>query len=194
MKLKLTLVLLTVFAVSHLYSQNEDTINQSEKLLKPYSKIDFSFSGLGLSLDAPLSNKVLLEFAVGAGAGYRVDEDFRYRMYFDSPAVYASVHGKYYYNQEDRLRRSRPLSFNAGNFFGVKAKYTTPNLADEAKTWHTMLVAFHWGMQRKMGRHFLYQLTIGVGGAVDLEDKTTTHVTLYPDFNFRVSYVLPFGK
>ncbi len=115
-------------------------------------------------------------------------------MYFDSPAVYASVHGKYYYNQEDRLRRSRPLSFNAGNFFGVKAKYTTPNLAGEAKTWHTMLVAFHWGMQRKMGRHFLYQLTIGVGGAVDLEDKTTTHVTLYPDFNFRVSYVLPFGK
>lgn len=200
MKFKLTLVLVALLIVTNIFAQVEDktsselSIASTENTFKTYGKVDLSFSGLGLSLETPISNVIMLEVAAGAGAGYRVDEDFRYRMYFDSPSIYGSVHGKYYYNQALRTERGRSVNFNAGNFFGVKAKYTTPNLVGETKTWHTMIAAFHWGMQRKMGRHFMYQLTVGIGGAIDLDDKTTTHMTLFPDFNFRVSYVLPFGN
>lgn len=189
MKQRLIFISILLLIVSAIFSQ--EIGEQRSKYLKTQGKIDFGFSGLSLSLETPVSNKVLLEFAAGLGAGYKVNEDFKYRMYFDDPAFFGSAHMKYYYNQQDRVDAGRPVSYNAGNFFGIKAKYTSPTLKDQ-KTWHTMLIGFHWGMQRKMGKYFLYQFNAGIGAAVDLEDKTSTHVTLFPDLNFRISYVFPF--
>lgn len=190
MKYKLTIIgILLVISVLPFFAQDESKV--SKRYLETLGKVDLGFSGLGLSLETPVSDKILLELAAGLGAGYRVDEDFRYRMYFDDPAAFGSVHMKYYYNQQKRVDRGRPVSFNAGNFFGIKAKYASPTL-DEKKTWHTMLVGVHWGMQRKMAKYFLYQFNVGVGLAIDLEQKNSNHITPFPDINFRVSYVLPF--
>lgn len=190
--MKYRLIIVGVFMLFSLLSAAQnDSEKSNAKYLKTQGKVDLGFSGLGLSIEKPISEKVLLEIAAGLGAGYRVDEDFRYRMYFDDPAVFGSVHMKYYYNLQDRVNRGRPVSNNAGNFFGLKAKYTSPTLHEE-KTWHTLLTGFHWGLQRKMGKYFLYQFNIGIGAAVDLDNKNSNHVALFPDFNFRISYILPF--
>lgn len=188
MKFRLIITSILFLIISPLCAQNEDA---EVRYLVTQGKVDLGFSGLGLSIETPVSNKVLLEMAAGLGAGYRVNEDFRYRMYFDDPAAFASVHMKYYYNQERRVSKGRPVSYNAGNFFGIKAKYTSPTLW-EKQTWHTLLTGFHWGMQRKMGKYFLYQFNVGIGVAIDLENKNPNHITPFPDLNFRISYVLPF--
>lgn len=179
-------VLFLILSSSNLLAQ-EDT----ERYLKTYSKVDLSFSGIGLSIETPISDRILFEAAGGVGAGYMVNEDFKYRWYFDNPSFYASAHAKYYIRKDMRVAKGTSQRFNSGNFFALKAKYTTPTLHDN-KTWHTLLAAVHWGLQRNIGEHFLFQLTLGVGGAIDLDNKTTTHVTLYPDANLRFSYILPF--
>ena len=108
-----TIGILLILSIS-LFSQEGD-----KKYLTTLGKIDLGFSGLGLSFETPTSNKVLLEIAAGAGAGYKINEDFKYRLYFDNPAIFASVHMKYYFNQQDRIDKGRPISYNAGNFFGI---------------------------------------------------------------------------
>lgn len=189
---KLIIISILLIFFSPILAQNK-VDKEYTRYLKTLGKVDLGLSGLGLSLETPVSDQVLLEFAAGLGAGYKVDEDFRYRLYFNDPAVFGSAHMKYYYNQQSRVDRGRPVSYNAGNFFGIKAKYTSPTLWEQ-QTWHTMLVGFHWGLQRKIGKYFLYQFDVGIGVAVDLENKNSHHITPFPDLNFRISYVLPFGK
>lgn len=188
MNYKIATTIVLLLFTTYVYSQSEAN---TERYLKTYVKADVSFSGLGLSLETPFSDRVLFEVAAGAGAGYKVNEDFKYRMYFDNPSLYASLHAKYYINKEMQIQKGAKQKFNSGNFFALKVKYTTPTIHNE-RTWHTMLAAFHWGLQRNLGKHFIYQLTLGVGGAIDLDNKTTTHLTMYPDANFRFSYILPF--
>lgn len=189
MKYRLIIIAIACLSLSsYTFAQSE---GETERYLRTYSKVDLSFSGLGLSIETPISDRVLFEAAGGVGAGYKVNEDFKYRLYFDNPSLYASVNAKYYIRKDMRVQKGSAERFNSGNFFAIKAKYTTPTLHD-AKTWHTMLAAVHWGLQRNMGNHFLFQITLGVGAAIDLDNKTTTHMTMYPDANIRFSYILPF--
>lgn len=191
---RLIKVILMFLFVTKISAQSEGIVaidTTTERYLKTYSKIDLSFSGLGFAIETPISDRVLLEFAVGLGAGYKVNEDFKYRMYFNDPAIYSSVAAKYYINKKTQVKKGTSERLNSGNFFALKSKYVTPTLRD-SKTWDTMLVALHWGLQRNIGKHFVYQLTLGIGGAIDMDDKTSTHLTLYPDVNFRFSYILPF--
>ncbi len=191
MKIRIGILLsFTLFACS-LFAQEKVENEKIEKHLATYGKIDFGFSGLSLTFDTPLSEKILLELGAGLGAGYQIDEDYRYRLYFDDPAFFASLHCKYYYKQKRVFDGDKNVSFNSGNFFGIKVKYTSRTLRND-KLWHTVLTGFHWGLQRKLGKHFLYQINLGIGAAFDVDSKTTTHMTLYPDANFRFSYVLPF--
>lgn len=191
MKIKLGVLFLSLLLSAYTSAQEASEDVKVEKHLATYGKIDFGFSGLSLSFDTPLSEKILLEAALGLGAGYEIDEDYKYRFYFEDPAFFASLHGKYYYKQNRILDGDKNVSFNSGNFFGVKVKYTSRTLRKD-KLWHSLLTGFHWGMQRKLGKHFLYQLDLGVGAAFDIDSKSTTHMTLFPDANFRFSYVLPF--
>lgn len=190
MKVKLSVLFFLLLFSYNICSQENRYVD--EGALGTFAKIDFGFSGLGVSFDTPLSDKVLLEFGAGLGAAYQIDEDFKYRLYFDDPAFFATAHAKYYFKQKKVIdNKGRNVSFNTGNFFGIKVKYASPTLHDE-KMWHTLLTGVNWGLQRKLGKHFLYQLNLGIGAAIDIDSKTTTHMTLFPDANFRLSYVLPF--
>lgn len=194
MNIKLSILALSLLLTVNLFSQENTTESNLEQTntLETYAKIDLGFSGLGFSVETPINHRIILEAAAGLGAGYRIDEDFIYRFYFEDPAFFASAHGKFYYNQEKRVRKGKSLSLNSGNFFGIKVKYASPTLRKD-KTWHSLLTGFHWGLQRKLGNHFLYQLDIGIGAAFDIDSQTRTQMTLFPDFNFRISYVLPFN-
>ena len=193
MKIKQSIILFIflLFCIKTFSQENMSETKKLESHLKTSAKVDFGLSGLGLSLDKPFSEHVLLEVAAGLGASYQINEDFKYRLYFDDPAFFATIHGKYYYKQDKVYEDGKNASFNSGKFFGIKVKYTSPTLRKE-KMWHTLLTGFHWGLQRKLGKHFLYQLNIGVGAAIDVDSKTKTHVTLFPDANFRFSYVISF--
>lgn len=189
MNLKSNILFFILLMSCGLFAQNDKSDKEKLKIKqRTQGKVDFGFSGLGLSIETPASENILLEFAAGLGAAYQVNEDFKYRFYFDDPAFFATAHGKYYYIHTDQ-EKTNPL--NSGNFFGIKVKYASPTLRNE-KMWHTLLTGFHWGLQRRLGNHFLYQLDLGVGAAIDIDSKTTTKMTLFPDANFRFSYVLPF--
>lgn len=169
--------------------------NEKENLsfLKPTIQADLSFSGLGFSGNIPLSQAILFEVGAGLGAGYRINEDFKYYLYLDNPAVYANLHAKYYYELKKNRAKDRNRKFNSGNFAGLQVQYTSPNISEQV-AWNTLLTSVHWGMQRQLYKRFVMQLTLGVGVAMNLDFSETTNVSLFPDVNFKISYVLPLGK
>lgn len=159
--------------------------------MKSFSKIDFGFSGLGVSYETPLSEKFLFEVGAGLGAGYIIDnETFNYTWYLDDPSAFLSVHGKYVYNRHTRVKKGKSLNLNSGNFWGLKMKYTTPTLRYSFNS-ESLLIGLHWGIQRQLSSHFSYQLQTGLGYGLDVSQYNMGG-RLFPDINIRFSYVLPF--
>ncbi|MDR0825327.1 MAG: hypothetical protein LBN74_09555 [Prevotella sp.] len=161
--------------------------------LKSYGKIGFGFSGLDVSWDIPVSDKILFEAAAGLGAGYFISSgDYNYKWYLDDPVAFFTLHGKYYINRTKRLKQGKSIDLNTGSFIGIKAKYVTQTLR-YSFNWKTLLIAAHWGMQRPIGKHFSYEFYAGLGYAVDMSEYNDGGC-LYPDLNIRISYILPFTK
>lgn len=190
---KIGLFIILLVSNIYMYAQMDSNLKEDEspRYLSTNLKVDAGFSGIGLSVETPLSDYVLFEAAAGLGAGYRINKDYVYRFYFDNPAFYSTISGKYYYNQQSRTDNGKSTRFNSGNFFGFKVKYASPTLS-EKKTWNTLLTGFHWGLQRKIGTYFLYQFDIGIGASFGIDPKATQMMTLFPDMNFKISYVIPF--
>lgn len=88
---------------------------------------------------------------------------------------------RYYYNQQGRERHNRAHGSFAGNYLALEATtelarvryydysfdYTTnpyPTIADsEYRTQITPLLNVYWGLQRRLGSHFLYDFNVGAG-------------------------------
>ena len=82
-----------------------------------------------------------------------------------------------YYNQEGRARRNRAHGPFVGNYYALEAttelnrrefyRYDPQGVSLGVDTDHriqaTPLLTAHWGMQRRLGQHFLYDANIGLG-------------------------------
>ena len=93
------------------------------------------------------------------------------------PTGALSIGGRYYYNQEGRARHDRAQGSFVGNYLAVELHtemlrtpefvVTTPypNLDGyhTYRTDYTPTLNLLWGMQRRLGRNFLFDLNAGVG-------------------------------
>lgn len=86
---------------------------------------------------------------------------------------------RYYYNQAGRERHNRAHGAFQGNYLALEAltelqrvryftyddtTYPFPTLVtSEYRTQATPLLNVYWGMQRRLGRHFLYDVNVGAG-------------------------------
>ena len=119
-----------------------------------------------------------------------VDFTLSHRQYYLAGAAEqaALVHSgaiglglRYYYNQQGRERHNRAHGSFVGNYLALEATtelervryydysydYTTnPNpttFASEYRTQTTPLLNVYWGLQRRLGPHFLYDFNVGAG-------------------------------
>ena len=98
------------------------------------------------------------------------------------------VGGRYYYNQEGRARNNRAHGLFIGNYVGLEA--------------HTELEKFGnfrigpslnaiWGMQRRLGRNFLFDFNAGIGYGPNSDATTgyrTSAGTIATQFNLGIYF------
>ena len=117
-----------------------------------------------------------------------VDFSFSHRdyYYFGVPEKEALVHSgalgvglRYYYNQAGRERHNRAHGAFQGNYLSLEAltelqrvryvvfdDFTYPyptKLSLGYRTQTTPLLNVYWGLQRRLGQHFLYDFNVGAG-------------------------------
>jgi hypothetical protein len=78
------------------------------------------------------------------------------------PSAALGIGGRYYYNQAGRARHNRPHGAFVGNYLGAELHtemLRRPGLSNEVVPAFNVL----WGMQRRLGRNFLFDFNAGVG-------------------------------
>ena len=163
---------------------------QEVKILKTQLKLDLGLQGVGLSFEPRISNKLTVDFCAGVGGGYDVDdENLAYHLL--TPAYYISLTPKFFYNIKKRISKSKNTTLNSGNYIGIRFKSVNTFVpqADlpDAISDHVSLLNIHWGIQRTIGGHWLFNSQVGVGYAQDIDCGCGT---FYPALDIKLSYIL----
>lgn len=166
--------------------------NSFDKKLTSFTKIDFGLQGIGLTYEPRFSNKLTIDLSAGVGGGYDIAEGhLNYKLELRKPAFYFSVTPKYFYNRTSSSIKGKSTLFNSGNYFGLRLKYVTPNDRQSDLTRNSILTNIHWGIQRAIGNNWTLNSHLGLGYAQDID---YSFGTIYPAFDFKVSYIIPRTK
>lgn len=172
---------------TRLENQQDKFTNYNDTDLFKKLRLNLSFSGLGISIELPVSNTFALDYEIGLGASYTINQNFNYHFRLDDPSVYAIVFGKYYYNMSDKNISANKHSKE--NFWGFKAKYASESIIKHRDS-NTLFFATNWGIRRHIYNNFYLNLTMGIGSAISLARQSYYRFTLYPDFNLKISYAI----
>jgi hypothetical protein len=162
--------------------------------LKSLTKLDLGLQGVGLSYEPRLSNKLTIDFSAGAGGGYSISESsLSYKWPLLQPALYFMITPKFYYNRKKRIAKGKNFQNNAGNYFGLRLKYTTENNTSDysSQVYQSGLINLHWGMQRSMSNKWILNLHAGAGYATDIGSGWGT---VYPAVELKFSYLFKKSK
>jgi hypothetical protein len=168
----------------------------SSQSLQTIPKIGIGINGLDFSVEIPVAEKITIEPAIGLGPSYDFSDKDALTKKIDwhwallEPSLHASMYGKFFYNRDKRIRKTKSLLFNSGNFIGAKVKYVSKPLTSEefhGQT-NTFIANLNWGGQHNIGKHWNYSYSVGLGYGRNLD---ISYGTFYPAFDLKVAYVLP---
>ena len=180
--------LLILFLYSFNLSFGQET--SSDTTLSSYLKLDLGGQGPGLTYEARLSNKMTADLSAGIGGGYEIAEGFM-EVNYGRPAFYFSFTPKYFYNRRKRIEKGKETSLNAGNYFGLRLKYVTPNNRTYPYYNSGFLVNIHWSILRTLGKNWTFNSHFGAGYAQDIDFGFGT---IYPAIDFKFSYIFSRSK
>jgi hypothetical protein len=99
----------------------------------------------------------------------QLDTDFRLAtrneygdQHFFIPSGALGVGARYYYNQQSRAQHHRAAGPFIGNYVALELHTAMHQRAGEANSYEPSLNAV-WGMQRRLGHHFLFDFNAGLG-------------------------------
>jgi hypothetical protein len=160
-----------------------------------FSKLDFGPQGIGPSFETRLGNKWMVDLSLGAGGGYAIlGNEFKYKLSgLSGPEIYFSINPRFYYNRAKRLAAGKSIARNSGNYWGIRLKYVTDKIAENFVVWDALLFNIHWGMQRPVGKRWVFNSHIGPGfGMVYYlfsKDQLPGLNSLYPSIELKISYL-----
>jgi hypothetical protein len=163
---------------------------QTTKTVIKLIKLDIGSQGAGLSYEPKVFNNFTIDLCAGVGGGYDIDKsEFTYAVL--KPALYLSLTPKYFYNIQRRISKGKNTQLNSANYFGIRVKYVTPfapqiDPEDPIST-NAVLTNIHWGIQRAIGGHWLFNSQIGVGYGADIDCNCGM---IYPAFDFKFAYII----
>ncbi|RYE19692.1 MAG: hypothetical protein EOP45_12250 [Sphingobacteriaceae bacterium] len=180
------LLLMSLLAASIFTASAQDSTGNTS--LKSLTRLDLGFGGVGFTYEPRLGNKMTMDLSAGAGGGYNVHEggvDYRWDLL--QPSIYFIVNPKLYYNRQKRIRKGKSVLNNSGNYFGLRLKYTTESISSgNSYSSQAALVNLHWGMQRPLGKKWVFNAHAGLGYARDIG---TTFGTIYPALDVKFAYL-----
>lgn len=138
--------------------------------------------------ESRLSNSIALRSDVGFDGGFWAGTIYDKPGFLLAPTV--SVGPKWYYNFRRRVKKSKRIDRNSGNFFAIRAGFhpdwfVISNYKDQAVVSDISIVPF-WGLRRSIGNHLNFETAIGYGywyvfrkGEGYKEDIDYTGIDLY---------------
>ena len=178
-----TIVLLR--ASLFLFAQPSDVNN-----LRSLAKLDLGLQGIGFTFEPRVGKNITIDLSAGIGGGYNIsDNDLTYEVDITNPALYFAITPKFFYNRQKRIGKGKATLLNAGNYIGLRLKYTTKGLSESSDIYDALLMNVHWGLQRPLGKKWSFMTHVGGGYAMDATDLNHVAGVFYPALEFRFSYV-----
>lgn len=173
-----------MFSCLLLSASGQKTINTPP--VTTLTKLDLGPQGVGISYEPKILHQVSVDLCAGAGGGYNIAEgSIDYELL--EPAFYFSVTPKYFYNLQKRKQMGKSTLYNSGNYIGVRLKYSRPFERTDDLIRNSVLVNIHWGIQRAIGKNWLFNSHVGAGYAQDVDYNFGT---VYPSLDFAFAYIL----
>lgn len=188
------LIALSYFLANSLKAQS--TPSDSLPSLQFIPKLEIGLvQGIGLTAEIPINQMSIFELGTGLGSGYTIFEnEFANTWALDNPAFYLQAKYKLYYNRQKRLDKGKSILNNSGNYVGFRFKYASRELnpanisgINFYEFHQVTLWDIHWGIQRTMGKRFLFNLNLGLGYGYDWDFENGM---VYPAGDVRFSYKL----
>ncbi|WP_276504379.1 hypothetical protein [Terrimonas pollutisoli] len=160
------------------------------KQLRTLTKLDLGLQGVGITFEPKIGKSATIDLSTGIGGGYDIWlNELTYKLDITNPAIYFSVTPKFFYNRKKRAESDKTTALNAGNYIGLRLRYTTKGLAENSGIYDALLMNLHWGLQRPLGKKWSFATHVGAGYATDATDLNHFSGTVYPALEFRFSYV-----
>jgi len=166
--------------------------NNSAAKLQPLTKLNLELQGVSLTVEPKLGNSATIDLSAGIGTGgYDIwTNSLTYYVNPLAPTGFVSISPKFYYNRNKRAVKGKPVELNAGNYIGLRIKYTTKSITENGNAWDALLFNAHWGMQRAIGKRWTFNTHFGLGYAIDATDLNNAEGTIYPALDLKFSYML----
>lgn len=127
--------------------------------------VQTGFLGLWVNYETKLSNSIVLRSEIGLDGGFWGGSFYDGPGYVFAPVL--TLEPRFYYNLNKRVRKSRRIDGNSGNFISLNTTFHPDTFVisnrDYVKIISDISLIPTWGIRRNIGQHFNYEAGIGLG-------------------------------
>ncbi|MDZ7773173.1 MAG: hypothetical protein U5K31_10625 [Balneolaceae bacterium] len=138
---------------------------QQANVEKTLYGVQAGFLGIWGHNEYRLSNAIALRSEVGLDTELFGGSIYDRTGYVFTPVL--SLEPRWYYNLTNRLRKSRTIANNSGNFLSVKTSYHPSWFVisnyDNIRIVSDISIIPTWSIRRSIGRHFNFEAGLGIG-------------------------------
>ena len=121
--------------------------------------------GIWGNVESKLTNSIALRSEIGLDSGIWGGSFYPETGYIITPVL--TLEPRFYYNRNARIKKSRNISNNSGNFISLKTSYHPNCFAisnyDNVQIVPDLSIIPTWGIRRSIGKNFNYEAGIGIG-------------------------------
>jgi len=136
--------------------------------------IQTGFFGVWLHNEAKLSNAIALRTEIGINGGLWGGEYYEKTGFLLIPVII--IEPRFYYNLNNRVKQSRRIDGNSGNFISLKNSYHIDwsifSNTDNIELISHLSIVPTWGIRRNIGKYFNYEAGIGLGFNINFAKRT----------------------
>ncbi|WP_303317872.1 hypothetical protein Q4Q34_18340 [Flavivirga abyssicola] len=139
--------------------------SQNASVEKSTFGIQTGFLGIWTHNETKLSNSIVLRTEIGFDSGIWGGDFYDGTGFLMTPVI--TFEPRLYYNLNKRVKKSRRIDGNSGNFVSLKTSYH-PDWFVISNTENVSIISDisiipTWGIRRNIGKHFNYEAGIGIG-------------------------------
>jgi len=168
--------------------------SQNASVKKSTYGIQTGFLGIWAHNETKLSNSIALRSEIGFDSGIWGGDFYDGTGFLLTPVI--TLEPRLYYNLNKRVKKSRRIDGNSGNFISLKTSYHPDwfviSNTDNVSVISDISIIPTWGIRRNIGKHFTYETGFGIGyrytfakQAGFLENKSEVDVNLHLRIGYR---------
>ena len=127
--------------------------------------IQTGFLGIWAHNESKLTNSIALRTEIGFDSGIWGGSFYDGTGFLMTPVI--TLEPRLYYNLNKRVKKTRRIDGNSGNFISLKTSYHPDwfviSNTENVSVISDISIVPTWGIRRNIGKHFTYETGIGIG-------------------------------